>query len=469
MPDATIETLFQQQKSHARQLALSTVQERCSKLEKIIAYLQAELPAFQEALYTDLRRAPADTLAELLMVKTDADFAIRHLSEWTKPHRVKNSLMSQGTKAYYLYEPKGVALILSTWNAPFAISLVPLIGALAAGNAVILKPSELAPHSSTLLKKMIETLFSPAEVAVVEGDAGIAQQLLTLPFDHIYFTGSPMIGKQVMAAAAQHLTSITLELGGKSPTIVDETADLEKTAYKVGWGKCANSGQACIAPDYLFVQESVAQPFLAALKKAVQAMYNPDGQGFQKSPALCRIVNPCHFQRVRALLEDALAKGATLELGGELDEADLYISPTILSHVTNQMRVMQEEIFAPILPVMIYQTADQVVEQIGQRDKPLALYIYSQNAGNIAYFLQRTTAGSTVINHNMIQAGVNPHLPFGGANQSGMGRSVGKATFESFSNQRSIVQQPSGWGDFAWLSFPPYSQLYQKMLQYLFK
>lgn len=463
-----IQALFAAQRARAPHLALLSAAERAARIRRVVTYLQERQTEFVEALQADLRRAPLDTLAELLIAKNEGSFAIQHLAAWLKPHRVKNALMSQGTTSYTLYEPKGVALILSTWNAPFAISLVPLIGALAAGNAAILKPSELAPHSAELLQRMLESLFPPDEVAVVQGDAATAGQLLALPFDHIYFTGSPAVGKLVMAAAAQHLTSVTLELGGKSPTIVDQSADLTPTAYKIGWGKCANSGQACVAPDYVLVHERVQADLIAALQNAISAMYNPDGRGWQTSPALCRIVNQRHFRRIQGLVEDAVARGATIAYGGEMDEADLYIAPTLLTGVTDEMAIMHEEIFGPVLPIISYPDNEAALGFIRQRGKPLALYIFSRDQAVIDLFLRRTSAGSTVVNHNMIQAGVNPHLPFGGVNQSGAGRSVGKATFESFSNLRSVVEQPRGWRDFYWLSLPPYSTTYQRMLRWLF-
>lgn len=467
-PPDQIQALFAAQKVRAPQLALLTAAERAARVQRVVTYMQAYQAAFVEALHADLRRAPLDTLAELLIAKNEGSFAVQHLAQWLKPRRVKNSLMSQGTDSYTVYEPKGVALIVSTWNAPFAITLTPLIGALAAGNAVMVKPSELAPHSAELLQRMLESLFVPDEVAVVQGDAMTAGHLLALPFDHIYFTGSPAVGKRVMATAAEHLTSVTLELGGKSPTIVDASADIIPTAYKIAWGKCANSGQACVAPDYVLAHERVQPALLVALQVAIAAMYNPDGRGLQASPALCRIVNQRHFRRIRSLLEDAVARGATIAYGGEMDEADLYIGPTLLTGVTDEMTIMQEEIFGPVLPIISYADNDEALRIIRQRGKPLALYIFSRDQATIDFFLRRTSAGSTVVNHNMIQAGVNPHLPFGGVNQSGAGRSVGKATFESFSNLRSVVEQPRGWRDFYWLSLPPYSATYQRMIRWLF-
>jgi aldehyde dehydrogenase (NAD+) len=460
----TIDQSFSELKQQAPKLALRSVAERAGRLQKIVAYIQDNLPDFEQAMQADLRRHPLDTKAELLMVKAEAEHAIKHLAAWLKPNRVRNSLMSMGTDSYTIYEPKGVALIIAPWNAPFACTLIPLVGAIAAGNAVMLKPSEIAPHSSAVLRQMIAELYPPNEVALVEGDATVATHLLSLPIDHIYFTGSPAIGKIVMKAAAEHLTSITLELGGKSPTIVDDSAEIESAAYKIAWGKCANVGQACVAPDYVLVQESVADQFLACVKDAVATMYADAA----KSSAYCRIISRKHFDRIKGLVDDALAKGATLYLGGEMDADDLYIAPTVLADVTPDMRIMQEEVFGPVLPIMTWQTRDEAIAHINAMPKPLAMYIYSTNEEAIEELIARTSAGSTVVNHNMIQAGLNPRLPFGGVGNSGMGRSVGKATFESFANLRSVVKQPSGRRDTYKLSLPPYSKTYQRMINFLF-
>lgn len=272
-----------------------------------------------------------------------------------------------------------------------------------------------------------------------------------------------------MQAAAKHLTPVTLELGGKSPVIVDETADLNAAALKITWGKCANSGQACVAPDYVLVQESIHNAFVEKVKQAIQTMYNPNGKGIEQSEAFCRIINTRHFNRVAGLIANAVEKGATIAAGGNTNEADLYIEPTVLTGVTGNMRVMQEEIFGPVMPIIAYTTREEATGIIKQLPKPLALYIFSSSRTNMDYFLKFTSAGSTVINHNMIQAGVNPYLPFGGVQNSGMGRSVGMATFTGFSNQRSVVENPTGWRDFSTISLPPYSKLFRKMITYLFE
>jgi len=466
---AAINALFALQKENAPALALTNAQERIEKLKRIVAYLKEYVADFQEAMYKDLRRAPLDTLAEMLMIKSEAEFAIANLPAWMRPHPVKTGLMSKGTKPYLIYEPKGVTLIIGPWNAPLACNLVPMVGSIAAGNSVIIKPSEFSEHTTAVLRQMIAALFPESEVALAEGDAQTATDLLALPFDHIYFTGSPQVGRIVMQAAAKHLTPVTLELGGKSPVIVDETADLNAAALKIAWGKCANSGQACVAPDYVLVQQSVHDAFVQKVKQAIQTMYNPDDKGIEHSEAFCRIINTRHFNRIAGLISDAVEQGATVADGGSANEADLYIAPTVLTGVTYSMRIMQEEIFGPVMPIIAYSNREDAAEKIKLLPKPLALYIYSSSRANMDYFLKFTSAGSTVINHNMIQAGVNPYLPFGGVQNSGMGRSVGMATFTGFSNQRSVVENPTGWRDFSTISLPPYSKFFRKMITYLFE
>jgi len=464
-----IDRIFDLQKAYAATQKKTSAKTRAAKLKKIVTYLQQHANLLEDAMFKDMRRSPLDTTMELLMVKTEGDFLAKNLKKWMRPQKVATNMMAKSTKPYIIHEPKGVVLIIAPWNAPIACTLVPMMGALAAGNTVIIKPSEISPYSSAAIRDMLQSLFSENEVAIVEGDAQVATHLLSLPFDHIYFTGSPYLGKIVMSAAAKHLTPVTLELGGKSPTIVDETANLEDAAYKIGWGSCANSGQACVSPDYVLVQESVAKEFVQHLSTATTNMYNADGKGFEHSPSLCRIISLRHFNRLKSLLEDAIEKGANIALGGQLNEEDLYISPTILTNVHPDMAIMQEEVFGPILPVMTYVNANDAVQHIASLPKPLAMYIYSSKQAQIDYFIENTSAGSTVVNNNMIQAGVNPYLPFGGVQNSGMGRSVGKASFSSFSNPRSVVYQKTGWQDFSRMSFPPQSAMFKRMINYLFK
>jgi aldehyde dehydrogenase (NAD+) len=381
-----------------------------------------------------------------------------------RPHRVRNSAATLGKKCYILYEPKGVVLNLSTWNAPVAIALVPAVAAIAAGNAFALKPSELAPHSATVLREVLEAAMPRDEFAVFEGGPEMAQELLALPFNHIYYTGGQRVGRLVMKAAADNFAAVTLEMGGKNPAIIDASAALDNAARKIAWGRIANAGQVCVAPDYVLVHESVCDTFVAALVKAMSAMYNASGAGFEHSPELMRIINDQHFARVTRLLQDARDKGAKFACGGQTRAEDRFVAPAVLTNVSEDMLLMQEEIFAPILPVIPFRERTEALEIIARRTKPLALYIYAKDRGAIDYFLAHTTAGSTVVNHNLIQSGTNPRLPFGGVNHSGIGRIGGEQGFREMSNARSVVEQPLGFLDLTF-NLPPYSKTYRKLIE----
>jgi aldehyde dehydrogenase (NAD+) len=334
-----------------------------------------------------------------------------------------------------------VVLNLSTWNAPVAIGLVPAIAAIAAGNAVLLKPSELAPLSASLLREIVAAAMPEDEFAVVEGGPDVAQALLELPFNHIYYTGGHRVGRIVMRAAAEHFAGVTLEMGGKSPVFVDVSADITDAARKIAWGRLSNAGQVCIAPDYVLAHRSVADRFLDAIATEIPRMYNADGKGFENSPDFPRLVNQTQFARVQGLIDDARAKGARVVLGGEANPQTRFIPPTVLTDVTDDMRVMQEEIFGPVLPVLVYDNLDAAMARVRMREKPLALYVYARDRSVIDAVLAGTSAGSTVVNHNMIQTGTNPHLPSGGINASGIGRVGGYRGFLEVSNAKSVVEE----------------------------
>lgn len=451
-------------RSGSRALAAADARQRAQRLRAILAAVLASKQRFYDAAHEELKACDLDVAAQLVMVKSEVDFAVKHLARWMKPRRVRNSAATFGKKCYIRYEPKGVVLNLSTWNAPVAIALVPAIGALAAGNAFALKPSELAPHSASVLREVLESAMPREEFAVFEGGPEVAQELLTLPFNHIYYTGGQRVGRLVMKAAAENFAAVTLEMGGKNPAIVDASAAIDNAARKIAWGRVANAGQVCVAPDYVLVHESVFGPFVQALVKAMGDMYNPEGKGFERSAELMRIVNDQHFTRVARLLEDARAKGASFALGGQTQAADRFVAPTVLTNISEDMLVMQEEIFAPILPVIPYAERSAALEVIARRTKPLALYIFARERGAIDYFLANTTAGSTVVNHNLIQSGTNPRLPFGGVNHSGIGRIGGEQGFREMSNARSVVEQPLGFLDLTF-NLPPYSKTYRKLIE----
>lgn len=448
----------------SRTLAATSGAQRAERLRAMLAAVLKNKQRFYEAAHTEMKACDLDVAAQLVMVKGEVDFVAKRVSAWMKPRRVRNSAATLGKKCYILHEPKGVVLNLSTWNAPIAIALVPAVAAIAAGNAFALKPSELAPYSAALLKEVLEGAMPADEFAVFEGGPELAQELLTLPFNHIYYTGGQRVGRLVMKAAAENFAAVTLEMGGKNPAIVDASAALDNAARKIAWGRIANAGQVCVAPDYVLVHESVFEPFVTALGKAMTSMYNADGGGFEQSPELMRIITDQHFMRVARLLEDARAKGAKVAFGGQTRAADRFVAPTILTGLTEDMLIMQEEIFAPVLPVIPFREKSEALEIIERRTKPLALYIYAKERAAMDYFLAHTTAGSTVVNHNLIQSGTNPRLPFGGVNHSGIGRIGGETGFREMSNPRSVVEQPLGFLDLTF-NLPPYSKTYRKLIE----
>jgi len=357
-----------------------------------------------------------------------------------KPQRVPTPLTLVGTHSAIHYEPRGVVLIIGPWNYPFQLVIAPLIAAIAAGNCVIVKPSELTAQTSRLLKSLLGEVFSEDEVAVVEGDHVITQELLALPFDHFFFTGSTRVGKIVAEAAARHLASTTLELGGKSPAVIDDSADLPSAAKRIVWGKFVNSGQTCIAPDYLMVSESRRPQLVEALKHSVAELYGATDAERRASKDLCRIINTRNYDRLKKMLDDTVKSGARIELGGEVDPAERYIAPTILTNVSPDSAVMAEEIFGPILPILTYRHLDEVAPFITARDKPLALYVFGEDEHAVDAVIATTTAGGTCVNNTLIHF-ANHHLPFGGVGPSGTGNYHGFFGFKAFSHERAVLRR----------------------------
>ncbi|MGB0920250.1 MAG: aldehyde dehydrogenase family protein [Alphaproteobacteria bacterium] len=405
-----------------------------------------------------------DVAAELMMLKMESDFIAKNVGKWMKRQKVKGSMAAFGKTSYVLYEPKGVVLNLSTWNAPAVISFYPLLPAIAAGNACLLKPSELAPHSSKILKEIVEAVFPADEFAVVEGGPEVASALLEQPFNHIYYTGGHRVGRIVMEAAAKHFASVTLEMGGKSPAIIDKSADLDNAATKIIWGRMANAGQICVAPDHVLTPAPFYDATVEALIGAAKRMYDSEGKGYLDTPEVCKIINHAHFDRVVGLIEDAKAKGATVAHGGNYDRDSRKVEPTILTNVTEDMDVMRDEIFGPVLPVMAYDRLEDVPAIIEKRSKPLALYVYGKDKQALNWMVDHSTAGSTVLNHNCVQSGTNPNLPFGGVGHSGMGRVGGFRGFQEMSNNRALmVQHLDRIRDMA-VNLPPYSDRYRSLV-----
>jgi aldehyde dehydrogenase (NAD+) len=359
---------------------------------------------------------------------------LKHLNAWAKPKRVSVPLVAQPAMAHVQSVPFGVTLVISPWNYPFQLLFAPVIGAIAAGNTVVMKPSELAPASSRIAVKIIESIFPPESVAVVEGGIPTNQHLLEQKWDYIFFTGGTEVGRIIAQAAAKHLTPTTLELGGKSPCIVDKTANLEVAARRVVWGKFVNAGQTCVAPDYLLLDKDIEQEFLAKVKTTIQNFY---GENPKQSPDFARIISDRHFMRLSAYLGDG-----DIIAGGETDASERYIAPTVLVNASNDAPVMRDEIFGPILPIVPYSHLDDALRFINNRSKPLALYIFSENKNVQRQILAETTFGGGCVNDTLMHL-VVPGLPFGGVGDSGMGGYHGKYSFDTFSHKRSILTKPN--------------------------
>lgn len=464
--EADVQSLFELQRKTAPQIAATGASERIAKLKKIERYLldDAKMQGLLDAMHKDFRKPEAEVrLTEILVVLQHLRHTRRNLRRWMQPQDVGLPPLLFGVTSHIRYEPKGTCLIIAPWNYPFNLAISPLVDAIAAGNTAIIKPSEISSHTSSFIAKMIADLFTPGEVGVVEGDVEISTSLLNLPFNHIFFTGSPAVGKIVMAAAARHLASVTLELGGKSPAIVDQSADLEKQAYLLAWGKCLNNGQTCIAPDYVLLHKSRKDAFAGAFQKAIHKMYGPEGPG--NSPDYARISSPRHYQRLRNLYEDAIAKGATEIVGGQWREADRFVPPTLLSDITDDMDISREEIFGPLLPVVYHETTQEILERVNNQPKPLTLYIAAKNKDFTDHILRNTSSGSAVVNDYLLGFS-NPEMGFGGVNNSGIGRYMGFEGFKEFSNPKAVVKRK--FLDFS-IVFPPYSKRVIGLLKILSK
>ncbi|MDY7225930.1 aldehyde dehydrogenase family protein [Hyalangium rubrum] len=456
-----LQEAFERLQARRWQQAQTDARERLARLERLKALLLDRREAMAEALYADFRKPRAEAEStELLPVLMELAHTLKHLKSWMKPRKVGTPLLLAGTSSEVRYEPKGVVLVLAPWNYPLALALNPLITAVAAGNCVMLKPSEKTPHTAAFIASLVQDTFDSSEVAVVQGGPEVGDALLRLPFDHIFFTGGPRIGRKVMEAAARHLSSVTLELGGKSPAVVDATADVKAAAERIIWGKFLNAGQTCIAPDYVYVHASKEEAFLSEVKEALERFYGKTEEARRASPDLCRLVDAAAFTRVRGLLDRTVTAGARVVAGGVVDEESRYIAPTVLADVTEEAAVMEEEIFGPVLPVLRYEKPEKVVETIRGGGKPLALYLFSQDEDAVERLLRQTSAGGTMVNNVVIHI-TNPNLPFGGTGQSGMGAYHGEAGFRELSHARSVMRQ--GRASLAHFFFPPYTGKAQQL------
>lgn len=463
-----IESVFLKQRERSAILRMEPVQKRKKRLNSLAHWIISNRERIKEAVHRDFKKPPLEVdITEIYPVLSEIRHTLRHLDDWAKPARIDAPLTYLGTRSFIQYEPKGVCLIIAPWNFPFNLCIGPLISCLAAGNTAVLKPSELTPSTSALLRDMAAEIFEESIVSVFEGGVEVSARLVSLPFDHIFFTGSPAVGKIVMKAAAENLTSVTLELGGKSPTIVDASADLKDAAKRIAFGKFVNNGQTCIAPDYLLVEEKIREPFIQELKKNVAALFGVGPTIDEHSPSYARIVNARNFERLNELLEDAVERGAKLEMSGPLNRESRFIHPVILSHVSPDSRILEEEIFGPLLPVLSFTSVEEVVRIINSKPKPLALYIFSNQRSFRQALLSQTSAGGVCINDCLMQF-THPNLPFGGVNNSGMGKSHGRFGFLAFSNEKPVLKQKGGFSS-AYLLYPPYQPKLKRVVDILLR
>ncbi|HCT1649738.1 TPA: aldehyde dehydrogenase [Staphylococcus aureus] len=409
---------------------ISFRKEQLKKLSKAIKSYESDI---LEALYTDLGKNKVEAYAtEIGITLKSIKNARKELKNWTKTKNVDTPLYLFPTKSYIKKEPYGTVLIIAPFNYPFQLVFEPLIGAIAAGNTAIIKPSELTPNVARVIKRLINETFDANYIEVIEGGIEETQTLIHLPFDYVFFTGSENVGKIVYQAASENLVPVTLEMGGKSPVIVDETANIKVASERICFGKFTNAGQTCVAPDYILVQESVKDDLITALSKTLREFY---GQNIQQSPDYGRIVNLKHYHRLMSLLNSAQMN---IVFGGHSDEDERYIEPTLLDHVTNDSAIMQEEIFGPILPILTYQSLDEAIAFIHQRPKPLSLYLFSEDENATQRVINELSFGGGAINDTLMHL-ANPKLPFGGVGASGMGRYHGKYSFDTFTHEKSYI------------------------------
>lgn len=463
----TLGDQLQALQAHALRLRTDSIAHRKQKLARLATWIEHHRSDIQRAAYQDFQKPPLEVdISEIYPVLVEIRHAIAQVDWWAKPKKVDATLTYLGTWSEIRVEPKGVCLIISPWNFPFNLCVGPLVSCLAAGNTAVVKPSELTPHTSSLIKRMVSDLFDHQEVVAVEGGVNETTELLELPFDHIFFTGSPSVGKIVMTAAAKHLTSVTLELGGKSPAIVDFTADLDDTARRITFGKFLNNGQTCIAPDYLLVHESVADALIEKLKAQIIQQFGDGQEITTASASYGRVINRRHFERITHLIQDAIRLGAKPVFTGPVNEPVRFVHPTILTNVSTEAQVMQEEIFGPVLPVMTYSRPNEPIEFVNGRPKPLALYVFGSKRFR-EKVVSETSAGTVCMNDCITQF-THPNLPFGGVNFSGIGKAHGYSGFLAFSNEKPVLRARGGF-NLSYLFHPPYTPRMKKLIDLLLR
>lgn len=457
-PGPELQQLFERQGHRALGLRDTNATERRLKLRALQDAILARRDAIYAACQADFAKPEFEIdLTEIAPVLAEIQHSSSKLARWMRGERASSNLLMFGSRTRVLAQPKGRSLIISPWNFPFNLSLMPLVSAVAAGCTAILKPSPLTPTCNKVLIDIVSAVFSDDEVAVCMGNDALGASLCRLPFDHIFFTGSPRNGQKLRQLASRHFASLTLELGGQSPAIVDESADIRKTVRNLLWGKFNNAGQSCLAPDHVYVHSRIKPAFIKTCKKVLQHYYGPDARD---SADFARIIDEAHFSRLKKLLSEALDAGAHLDAGGSTDLAQRFIAPTVLSEVPQECSLMQEEIFGPILPVIAFDDLDELLLQLQAKPKPLALYAYGKNHENLQKIIRQTAAGGGSINQCVTQY-LQLNAPFGGVGRSGLGQAHGYWGFLAFSHQRTVVENQFSLSH--WLT-PPYTGFGKRML-----
>ena len=453
-----LQNIFDAQGENRWKIAQTSVKERIAKLLKLRKAIETRQQEFYDAVWADFHKPKTEAwLTEVYPALQEIDHTVNHLPDWVEDKDGSWSFLFPLNSSVSHFEPKGRVLIMAPWNYPFLLFISPVVAAIAAGNVVIAKPSHKTPHVAEVLESIIKEVFPQNEVAVVQGaGAEIGDQLLALPFDHVFFTGSPNVGAHVAEEAAKIHAGVTLELGGKSPVIVLDDVKIKDAAKKLAWGKCLNAGQTCIAPDYMLCPRRLMQPLADAIADNIKKMYGNTDEARRNSEIFVHIVESRSVERHQALIEDAIAKGAKAILGAQFSPEDIenrYTPATILTDVTADMRIMESEIFGPILPIIAYDSLEEAIAFVQARPKPLALYIFGKSEVKINEVIARTTSGSTCVNHCILQI-ENLSVPFGGVGMSGTGNYHGIYGFKTFSHERNVMRQSAL--DTMTFLYPPY-------------
>ena len=454
MEASEIQSLIKNQKNFFLSQETKNIDFRIRNLKKLLKTVQAFENHICKALYLDLHKPEFEAYTEAGLVIQELKLHIRKLKKWAKPKRVRTPLVHFISKSYFFPEPYGNVLIFSPWNYPFQLLMIPLIGAMSAGNCALLKASRRAPHTADVINEIISSSFDPGYITLLKGSNEVNRVLLESRLDYIFFTGSVDVGKKIMEAASKNLTPVSLELGGKNPCIICKDADIDMAAKRITWSKFYNAGQTCVAPDYLLVQKDIKEKLLNKIKLFITEFY---GKEPSESPDFTRIINAANVERLEGLM-----KSGNIICGGDTNISENYVAPTLIDNVKPGDLIMQEEIFGPVLPVIEYDNIDEIFPLINNNPKPLSLYIFSRSMKLQKYILSRTSSGNGAINDAVIQFS-NPYLPYGGVGESGMGRYHGKSTFDTFSNFRAIMKK-SNFPDIP-LRYPPYTKRKTKIVK----